>query len=158
MFNLIWPGQLIFIWPWQLIFKQHRMLLFTLSSRIEVWTRFEPREEKSATDKHFTIILLWSSHLNLKIGSRSLHTRYLKALFRWSMSQTGLSWIYWCMIWKISIFAWLDMTLDLQTSFKVTTHPLTIYTPLWVKYEPYLTKWRTDSLRTRVLFILLLWP
>lgn len=55
----------------------------------------------------------------------------------------------------------MTLTLDLQTVFKVTAHPMTIYVKydtIWVKYELDWTKGRDDMLRTRILFLILLLP
>ena len=125
-----------------------------------MWVKYESDLRKGSKDmvwtRIFHIILLWP-HLTLKNGSRSLHTLYSKALFMWSMSQIGLSEKYICS--EQRIFAWSNMTLtlNLQTSFKVTAHPLTIDN-LWVKNEQYWTKGREDMPRIRILYKILLWP
>ena len=74
----------------------------------EVWAWLEQRERRCTPDKDFlNIILLWPSQFTLKIGSRSLHTLYSKALLMWSLSQIGVSRKYICS--QKRIFAWSDM-------------------------------------------------
>lgn len=96
-----------------LTYEHHLRSLHTLWQNAP-WGKNEPYWTKGREDMLWTwivhIILLWSSHLTLTLGLRSLHTLYSKALFMWSMSQKGLSWDYIC--YEKKIFCMVQYDLD----------------------------------------------
>lgn len=133
----------------------HTLIVSTL------WVKYDPDWTKGRKDmpwtRFFHTILLWLSHLTLKLGSMSLYTLFSKALFVWSVSKIGLSGEYICSEKIIFAQSKKTSTLDLQTSFKVNAQLWSIST-VWVKFEPNRTKEREKMLWTRIFHIILLWP
>lgn len=88
--------------------------------------------------RSFYIVLLWSSHLSLKLVLKSVHTINPKALFSKSMNEIRLSGY---MSSKKDFLRGpkITLTLNLQRSFKVTASPLTVvhcewdFSQIWTK-------------------------
>lgn len=88
--------------------------------------------------RSFYIVLLWSSHLSLKLVLKSVHTINPEALFSKSMNEIRLSGY---MSSKKDFLRGpkITLTLNLQRSFKVTASPLTVvhcewdFSQIWTK-------------------------